>query len=234
MAGCTTWQAAPLPPIHYDEQQRQIEEQQRQVQEQQRQITRLQQSLADKQAEINHLRTHQQDQVKELKETTTQAARAEVKLRRFATEADVASLLVEVEMAMEALVSALGTEREVPLQLLAQRLLDASSAAFKRDNKYSVAADLAAQAEQLINLLMNNLAPPNTRAAPEVPLKITIPLKIKVDSNLRRQPNTSAVVLGVLPKATPVVARAAQGQWLRVQTEDGNSGWVFGNFLEPR
>ena len=90
--------------------------------EQQQEISRLQQMLAEKEAEINRLQAHQQDQKKELEETTSEAARAEIKLRRFATEADVASRLAEVEVAMEVLQSKLGAEHQVPLQVLAQQL----------------------------------------------------------------------------------------------------------------
>ncbi len=219
ITGCTIWQPGPLPPTPYEEQQSEI--------------IRLQQLLADKELEISRLRAHQQDRVKELKETTSEAARAEVKLRRFATEADVASRLAEVEVSMEVLQSTLGTERKIPLQGLAQQLLDTASASFKQ-NEYSLAADLAAQAEQLIDMLMDDHSLSGLREAPESLFKVAIPLKLKIDSNMRRKPHTSAGVLDVLQKKTPVVARAYQGQWLRVQTADGNTGWVLGKLLEPR
>ncbi len=219
ITGCTIWQPGPLPPTPYEEQQSEI--------------IRLQQLLADKELEISKLRAHQQDRVKELKETTNQAVRAEIKLRRFATEADVASRLAEVEVSMEVLQSRLGTERETPLQGLAQQLLETASASFKR-SEYSAAADHAAQAEQLIDMLMDNQSLPGLREVPESPFKVSIPLKIKIDSNLRRKPHTRATVLNVLQKTTPVVARAYQGQWLLVQTENGNSGWVLSKLLEPR
>ena len=194
-------------------------------------IMHLLQVLSEKEAVISQLRAHQQSQVKELKETTSQAARAEIKLRRFATEADVASQLAEVEVAMEVLRSTLGAERKASLQLLAQRLLDAATASFKQD-EYSIAADLVAQAEQFIAMLMDNHSVAATQATSEIPFKVAIPLKIKVDSHLRRQPNNSAAVLDVLQKTTPVVARAYQGQWLHVQTEVGDSGWVMAELLE--
>ncbi|MCF6324706.1 MAG: hypothetical protein L3J89_10350 [Gammaproteobacteria bacterium] len=191
----------------------------------------LLQVLSQKETEISQLRAHQQSQVKELKETTSQAARAEIKLRRFATEADVASQLAEVEVAMEMLRSTLGTERKASLQALAQRLLDIARTSFKRD-EHSIAADHVAQAEQFITMLMDNHLTAATEATSEVPFKVAIPLKIKVDSHLRREPNSSATVLKVLKKTTPVVARAYQGQWLYVQTEVGDFGWVMIELLE--
>jgi len=194
-------------------------------------IIHLLQVLSEKEAEISNLRAHQQDQVEELKESTSQAARAEVKLRRFATEAEVASHLAEVEVAMKTLQATLGAERKVSLQMLAQRLLDAASTAFMQAD-YSTAANLVAQAEQFIEMLMDNHSVADKRAAAEVPFRVTIPLKIKVDSHLRRQPNSNAAVLDVLEKTTPVVARAYQGPWLHVQTEVGDSGWVLAELLE--
>lgn len=199
--------------------------------EQQRMIMHLLQVLADKEQEISNLRARQQDQVKELEESVNQAARAEVKLRRFATEAEVASHLAEVEVAMKRLQVTLGPERRVSLQKLAQQLLDSASTAFKQGD-YSTAANLVAQAEQFIEMLMDNHRVSDGRAVSEVPFGVSIPLKIKVDSHLRRQPNNSAAVLDVLEKTTPVVARAYQGPWLHVQTEVGDSGWVLAELLE--
>jgi len=199
--------------------------------EQQQMIMHLLQVLSQKEGEISQLRAHQQSQVKELKETTSQAARAEIKLRRFATEADVASQLAEVEVAMGILRSTLGTERKASLQLLAQRLLDTATTSFKQ-GKYSIAADLVAQAEQFIAMLMDNHSTTAMEVTSEVPFKVAIPLKVKVDSHLRHRPNSNAAVLDILHKTTPVIARAYQGQWLYVQTDVGDSGWVMIELLE--
>lgn len=197
---------------------------------QQSEIERLQRLLAERDAEISRLRAQQKGQVKELEKTTSEAARAEVKLRRFATEADVASRLAEVEVAMDGLKS---KGRAALLQSTAQRLLDAASSAFKR-GALSEAVELAAQSEQLINMLIENDARPGTQAAPEVPFKIAIALIVKADTSLRRQPRADASVVSTLKQSTPVVARAYQGQWLRVQTEAGDAGWVPAEALEAR
>lgn len=201
--------------------------------EQQREIARLQQLLADKEAEIGKLRTQQQERDKLLKETTSQAARAEVKLRRFATETDTASLLAEVEVAMAKLRATPGAERDTVQQ--AQRILDAAAAAFARDD-YDTSVDLATQARQFIDMLadQHSGSGADKRAISEVPFKVGIGLRMKVDGNLRRQPRANATGLGVLQKATPIIARAYQGEWLRVQTEDGNSGWVLNSLVEAR
>ncbi len=229
VAGCATQQPPPLatlppPPISSAPLPMSFEEQQQM-------ILHLLHVLGERESEISNLRIHQQSQVKELQETTSEAARAEVKLRRLATEAGVASQLAEVEVALAVLQSTLGTERKVSLQALAQRLLDSASVSFEQD-EYSIAADQVAQAGQFIEMLMDINSVSTIQTAPKIPFKVAISLRIKVDSHLRRQPRNSAAVLSVLQKMTPVTAHAYHGQWLHVQTEAGASGWVLAELLE--
>ncbi len=198
--------------------------------EQQQMIMHLLRVLSEKEAEISTLRAHQQSQTEELKETSSQVARAEVKLRRFASEAEVASHLAEVEVAMEVLRATLGIEHKASLQQLAQRLLDSALTAFQQD-EYRVAADLVAQAEQFIAMLMDNSIA-STEAASEVAFSIAIPLSVKADSHLRGQPDITAAKLHLLKKKVPVVARAYQGQWLYVESEVGDAGWIMVELLE--
>jgi hypothetical protein len=80
----------------------------------------LRQDLANREAELRDLRSNQRDQVKVLQESTQEVTRAKVKLRRLATQADAASYIAEVEVAMESLRSSLGATSTVPLMVLAQ------------------------------------------------------------------------------------------------------------------
>jgi len=233
IAGCATTRQPEILTSPCEEQQHEIIRLQQLLTDKEQQISSLIAHHKNKELEISNLKAHQQNQVKELKETSNQIARAEVKLRRFATEADVASRLAEVEVAMDALESSLNTEHEMPLQVLAQRLLDKASISFKR-GKYSAAADHAAQAEQLIDMLMDHNAIAELRVSPETLFKVAIPLKIKADSQLRKKPHSNAVILDELQKATRITARSYQEQWLQVQTEDGSTGWIFVDSVEPR
>lgn len=235
LSACSQW---PLDRRSVDEAQARTQAQeivrlQQTLAEQGREIERLEHSLALKEAQIHRLRTQQQDQVKALEETASEAARAEVKLRRFATEADVASHLAEVEVAMEGLRARLEPGREDPLQAIAQRLLDTASTAFQK-GEFSRTAELAAQAEQLIDIRLDNESLADAQPISVVPFKIAIPLRTKTDARLRQQPHLDAAILDVLRQTTPVTVRAHQGPWLRVQTEAGTSGWIYGGLLEPR
>jgi len=195
--------------------------------EQTREIARLREGLANREVELRDLRSNQREQVKVLQESTREVTRARVKLRRLATQADAASYVAEVEVAMESLRSSLGATSSFPLMLLAQSILESTAAPFAQGD-YGVAMDRAAQAEQLISWVAHYQVRPGSRGRVpgEVPLQAAIPLKVTIDSNLRRQPLRKAPVVGVLKKDSPLVAHAHKGGWMLVKTADGRSGWV--------
>jgi Bacterial SH3 domain len=192
-----------------------------------REIARLRQDLASRETELRELRANQREQVKVLQESTRQVTRAKVKLRRLATQADAASYIAEVEVALESLRSSLGANSTIPLLVLAEDLLESTSAPFAQGD-YGAAMDRAEQAEQLIALVAQYQVRPRSRqrVPGEVPLQMAIPLKLTLDSNLRRRPLRRAPVVGVLKKDTPLVAYAYKGSWMQVETADGRSGWV--------
>jgi uncharacterized protein YgiM (DUF1202 family) len=59
-----------------------------------------------------------------------------------------------------------------------------------------------------------------------------IPLRAAVSINLRKGPGVRSAVLGVLKKDSTMTAEAYQGDWFKVQTADGDSGWVFHPLVE--
>jgi hypothetical protein len=195
--------------------------------EQTREIARLRQELATRDAEVRDLRSNQRDQAKVLQESTREVTRAKVKLRRLATQADAASYIAEVEVALESLRSSVGTTTTVPMMALARDILESTTAPFAQ-GQYGVAMDRAAQAEQLIAAVAENQtrAGKRPRVAGEVPLQAAITLKSTVDSNLRREPSAKASIVGVLKENSAVVAHAYKGTWLYVETDGGRSGWV--------
>lgn len=195
--------------------------------EQIREIARLRQDLANREVELRDLRASQREQVKVLQEATREGTRAKVRLRRLATQADAASYIAEVEVAMESLRSSLGAKSTVPLMVLAQGILESTAAPFAQGD-YGGAMDRAAQAEQLIALVAHNQVRSRSRRGvpEEVPLQVAIPLKVTTDSNLRRRPFGRAPVVGLLKKDSPLVAHAYKGNWMQVETDDGRSGWI--------
>ena len=191
-------------------------------------IARLRQELANREAELRDLRAQQRDQTRVLQETAKQATRAKVKLRRLANQADAASYLAEVEVVLDSARSAPGARSRAPLLALAQEILESSSAPFAQGD-YGTAMDLAAQAEQLTAIVNGNPAQPasGARSTAETPFDVTIRLRATIESNLRRQPGDGALSIGVLPEGTRLVATAHRNGWLKVETDDGRSGWMY-------
>ena len=199
--------------------------------EEDREIARLQQALAEKDAEVQRLRAQQNVQAKVIKETAGEAARAEVKLRRLATQAGAASQLAEVEVALQAAREA-HTGRAAAQLMQAEHILKAGAAAFAQGD-YGAAAEFAAQSQEIIDMVASGRRSASAApAAVEMPFQVPVVLRVRIDSNLRAHPGRKAAVLGVLPQGTPLQAHAYRGDWLRVRTGDGREGWVNGALLE--
>jgi hypothetical protein len=194
---------------------------------QQQEIERLQKLVAEKETQIRGQQARQQDQAKTLQETATQAAQAQIKLRRLATRPAAASAIAETEIFMESLKPATNVEQS--LQSQAQRLLQAATTSYA-EGSYAAAMDQAAQAHEFAEMVKNN----RTRKADQtaISLQTPIPLRAAANSNLRQNPSLQAVVLAILKKDSTVTAEAYQGDWFKVQTSDGESGWVLNTLVE--
>ena len=242
MTGCKGLSKAPSPPVpppdpaiqlsalehrlkydHEAERGRWLAEKEAQQQE----IERLQKLLAEKETYIRSQQARQQDQAKTLQETTTQAAHAQIKLRRLATRPAAASAIAEAEMLMESLKPV--TNAEQSLQNQAKRLLQAATMSYVEDN-YAGAMDHAARAHALVEMVKNN----RTRKAEQasIALQTPIPLRAAPNSNLRQGPSLKSAVVAKLKNDSTVTAEAYQGDWLKIHTPDGESGWVLNTLVE--
>ena len=192
-------------------------------------MARLQQELAARDAELRDLKAAQREQAKSAQETTREVARevtrAKAKARRLATQADAASYLAEVEVAVSALrsVQAAGS----PLPALAAAYLEAAAEPFAR-GEYGSAMDRAAQAEEVTAVAADARSSPRTpeRATAERVLQVALPLRAATESPLRQQPRGNARPAGVVKRDAALTAHAWKDGWLRVETADGRSGWV--------
>lgn len=195
---------------------------------QQAEIDHLNEALAAKDVEIADLHAHQQGQTQVLQETTTEAARAKVKLRRLATQADAASAVAEVEVALNTLASSHLASNDAASVAQTRHILAAANAAFDQGD-YSGAVELAAQSRQLIDMVstLRERKLGGLHAVAQATFQIRIPLRVAIDSRRRRQPNAQAAVVDFLKTDEPVVASGYQGQWLKVETADGRQGWIF-------
>lgn len=201
---------------------------------QQQEIERLQKTLAEKDAQIRAQQVRVQDQVKTLQETSSQAVHAQVKLRRLATRPAAASTIAEAEVAMENLKSSPFAESEQGIQTQAQRLLSVAATTYAEDN-YVAAMEYAAYARGFIDMIKNNRAfKVSDPRRVTTPFEVPIPLRAVTNSNLRQKPALSAAVLSIVKKDSPMTAEAYQGDWLRIQTADGQSGWILNTLVEAQ
>jgi len=199
---------------------------------QHQEIERLQKVLAEKDAHIRSQQVRQQDQAKTLQETSSQAAQAQVKLRRLATRPAAASAIAEVEMVMGNLKSSPIAGPEQILQTQAQRLLDAATVSYGEEN-YAAAMDHAAQARQFIDMVTSN----RMRKASDqvtVSFQVPIPLRATSNSNLRQKPGLSSAVVKTLKRDSLMTAESYRGDWLHVSTADGGAGWVLNTLVEAQ
>ncbi|MFO1396758.1 MAG: SH3 domain-containing protein [Burkholderiales bacterium] len=190
--------------------------------DQAREIARLQQELGARDAELRELKSTQREQAKSAQETTREVTRAKAKARRLATQADAASYLAEVEVAIAALPPA-----PSPLRALATAYLQSATEPFARGD-YGTAMERASQAEQIV-ALATGPAPTlqkSARAPGEKLLQVALPLRAVTESRVRRQPQGKAPQVGVIAKDTALTAFAWKDGWMRVETEDGLAGWV--------
>ena len=192
---------------------------------QQQEIERLQKLLAEKETYIRSQQARQQDQAKTLQETTTQAAHAQIKLRRLATRPAAASAIAEAEMLMESLKPVMNAEQS--LQNQAKRLLQAATMSYVEDN-YAGAMDHAARAHALVEMVKNN----RTRKAEQasISLQTPIPLRAAPNSNLRQGPSLRSAVVAKLKNDSTVTGNIRG--LAQIHTPDGESGWVLNTLVE--
>ena len=185
-----------------------------------------------REAELRELRARERDQSKALQASVQQATRAKAKLRRLATQADAASSIAEVEVALDRLRAAPGSDARAASIAVPQRIIESAATPFTQGD-YDTAMDRAAQAEQLVAMLQQPHASAKTATrGPEVPFDLGVALRVIEDSNLRRQPRRTAPVHAVLPRGTMVIARGYRGSWLRVDAGNGETGWVHRSLVD--
>ena len=192
--------------------------------DQSREIARLRQELASREAELRDLRSSQREQIRVLQESTRDVTRARVRLRRLATQADAASYIAEVEVALRSALASSTAQANAALLSLAQGLLASADVPFAK-GEYGAAIDRAAQAEELVAVLGDQAHSP-TRRAVETSLMTPLSLKLAVDAKLRTQPLAKSRVITAMSKDAAVTAYAFKGTWMQVKSAEGRFGWV--------
>jgi hypothetical protein len=195
-------------------------------------VARLRQELAAREAELRDLRASQREQARTVQDTTREVTRAKVRARRLATQADAASYIAEVEVALKSVQAS--PVSASPLFPLAQAFVDGASSSFAQAD-YGSAMERAAQAEQIVAAMLDSMpSAARARVAGEVRLVPGIPLRAATATRLLREPQAGASVVAAVGKDAALVAHGYKGAWMRVTTEDGKAGWLPQRELVPR
>lgn len=201
------------------------------------QIARQQRELAVREAELSDLRTQRAEQSRALEELARQSARSQARPKRLATRVIAASYLAEVEVALTGARSVPRAQAAQGRLAQAQELLDSAKEPFAQGD-YDGAIDRASQAADLIAKALEVTARPvpNSQVgAPAVSyFAKPAPLRVRANSNLRDGPSLKAGVRSVLKAGTPATGHARRGDWIRILSADGRSGWVYAVLLAPR
>lgn len=200
------------------------------AQSQEGQISSLKIQILEYEALVNDLRRRSEFQQKRLDDAIIEVVRAKAKLRSLESKAEAASTLAEAEIAVKALRSRATSADEVTLKEIstADQLLNMSVKEFNAQN-YGGALYLANQTKGQVRAVQIRLDKGSEGAAVEGESPFAQPLRLKVlkNSNLREGPGLEQKIVGRLDEGVMVVGYAFKGGWIRVETQDGVTGWIF-------
>lgn len=199
----------------------------------QAEISRLKKIIAEKDELIRMYKIRQQDLTQVLTETTSEVSRAQTKLHRLATLPGTASKIAEVEVVLKNLDQGQLSESDQQLIKQVQRLLDAATTAYER-NDYTNAMNYAVQSQSLLEIITNSNRKLSDSQQTIISLRTPVLLNTTKEIDLYIEPSDQAVILNTLVESATLTANAYQGNWLRVQTDDGQLGWILNTQVEAR
>jgi hypothetical protein len=200
-------------------------------------IRRSQIELLEKGALIRQLDTQIAYRQQMIDEAVVEVVRAKAKLRSIESRAEAASTMAETEIALKGLKAHNFSLSDGASDQFdkAKTMLTMSADEFKREN-YGGALYLAGQAKSQIKAIQSsrNHDVSDELIAGEVLFRPPLSLLLLKRSNLRKVPDLDSEVLHVLEKGTPIIGYSHKDDWIRVQMEDGESGWVHQSLITGR
>jgi len=148
------------------------------------------------------------------------------KLRSLATRAEAASAMAEADVALQSTGNA---RRDSPELRQAARLMQQSSAEFKRTN-FGGALYLANQAKAVARLQDVGGRLGNMRPG-EVAFAGPVKLRAGTRANVRIGPGVNFAVAFTADSGGALSGLSYLGEWIRVTNQAGNEGWIFGSLV---
>jgi uncharacterized protein YgiM (DUF1202 family) len=192
-------------------------------------VSNLQIQLLEKEALITGLERSGLEQQKRFDDAIVEVVRAKAKLRSLESKADAASVIAETEIAIKALKNRVPGKREDMIEITkAEKLLEMSSQEFRRQN-FGGALYLASQAKTQIRMghLVLSSGKNIDILEGEVLFVQPLPLVVMKNSNLRSGPGINQKILAQLKEGDTVIGYSYKGDWVRIETADKTTGWIF-------
>lgn len=184
---------------------------------------RMQMELVEKQAEINRIKSSQEDLTQKVEQN---------KIRRPApgTKVEAVTYLAEVATDIDA-AREFATAGEQEIFARADRFLAESKTELERGD-FDKVRSLASQAMELIQD-MRSKTEKNRRAKDNTYSDFIAPLQLQLAkrSNIRVRPGTQEKILVTLGEKSTVAAAGYQGTWIKVTFNDGKIGWIHYSLL---
>jgi uncharacterized coiled-coil protein SlyX len=187
-----------------------------------RQVTRLEIQLMERDALIESLNTRLDQALQEVVGTMR-------KLRSLATRAEAASAMAEADVALQSIGR---SGRDSPELKQAFRLMQQSSDEFKRSN-FGGALYLAVQAKAMARLHGSGGGVGKLRPG-EVAFAAPVKLRANSRANVRAGPGTNFPVSFSTDSGSALSGLSHLGEWIRVTSEAGEEGWIFGSLVSRR
>ncbi len=191
-------------------------------------LARLRLLLLEKEAQIQGLG-------QKLDAAILEVVRAMAKLQGREGKAEAASSLAEAEIALKLLERDGAAVEKAPDFIQAKQLLKTAAQEFQKEN-YGGAMYLTSQAKSLVKgeearrTSRGNIP----KVEGEVLFSLPLPLRALSKSNIREGPGPNFKVLFTVGEGAPLTGHSYKGQWVRVRSEDGRSGWIFYNLISQR
>lgn len=151
------------------------------------------------------------------------------KLQSLATRAEAASAMAEADVALQSIA---GSGRDSPESRQASRLMQQSTAEFKRKN-FGGALYLANQAKTAARTHSLGGALGNMRPG-EIPFAVPVKLRVSGRANVRNGPGTNFAVSFTTQSGSALSGLSHFEDWIRVTNEAGNEGWISRSLVVRR
>jgi len=162
-----------------------------------------------------------------LNEAIQEVVRTKAKLHSVESKAEAASTIAEAEIALKQVRAATLEPDARPELTQAEQLLQMSATEFE-DQNYGGSLYLATQAKGLVRATKSRLGGTDGISRPgEAPFSVPLPMKTNKTSNIRKGPGTSYDVAFTLEAGASLTGLAHKSQWVRVEVDDGRTGWIY-------